>query len=223
MKALLKRYAERIDAATLRERVMIFLAATLVLVFIVNAAVLEPLRAEQKRIAAETGLMRSDLQRVQAQIAAMAQRVATDPDAPNRAKLAELREQLGRLNARVGEEQRRFTPPERMREVLEEMLRRNKGLALLDFKTLPAAPVGAAATKAPAPGAAPAASGVYRHGVEFTVAGNYVQLYEYLQQLERLPTQLYWARAELSVTAHPVISLKIIAYTVSFDPTWLIV
>ena len=36
MRALIQRYAERIDAATLRERVMIFLAATLVLVFIAN-------------------------------------------------------------------------------------------------------------------------------------------------------------------------------------------
>jgi MSHA biogenesis protein MshJ len=216
VKALIKRYAERIDAATLRERVMIFLACTLVLVFIANAALLEPLRAQQKRSAAETAQIQQELQAIQTQLAGMVQSAAKDPDELNRAKLAALREQLSQLGARVAQEQRRFTPPERMRSVLEEMLRRNKGLALLDLKTLPATVVGGKA-----PGAA--ASGVYRHGIEFTVAGNYLQLYEYLRTLEHLPTQLYWARAELSTTEHPVLTLKLTAYTVSFDPAWLIV
>lgn len=217
MKNFIKRYAERIDAATLRERVMIFLACVLVVVFIANAAMLEPLRAQQKRTAAETARIQQELQAIQGQLAVMVQSAAKDPDAANRAKLAALREQLAQLSARVVQEQRRFTPPERMRTVLEELLRRNKGLALLDLKTLPATAVGAGT-----PGGA-AAGGVYRHGIEFTVSGNYLQLYEYLRTLEQLPTQLYWARAELSVSEHPVSTLKLTVYTVSFDPAWLIV
>lgn len=217
MKALIKRYAERIDAATLRERAMIFLAATLLLVFLANFALLEPLRAKQQRRAAETAQLNQELQVVQAQLATIVQRVARDPDAANRAKLAALRGQLSQLNARVAQEQRRFTPPERMREVLEDILRRNRGLALLDLKTLPVAPVGA-----PTPGAS-TVGGAYRHGIEFTVSGNYLQLYEYLRMLERLPTQIYWGRAELSVSSHPVLTLKLTTYTVSFDPAWLIV
>lgn len=217
MKALIRRYAERIDSATLRERVMIFLAATLILVFLANAALIEPLRAKQKRTATETAQLAQDLQAVQAQLATVVQRVARDPDAPNRAKLTALREQLLQLNARVAQEQRRFTPPDRMRGVLEEMLRRNKGLALLDLKTLPVTPVGAPVRGESAP------AGVYRHGIEFTVSGSYVQLYEYLRMLESLPTQLYWGRAELAAQGHPVLTLKLTAYTVSFDPAWLIV
>jgi hypothetical protein len=41
---MLKRYAERIDNATLRERVLLFAAATLVLVFLGNALLLKPAR-----------------------------------------------------------------------------------------------------------------------------------------------------------------------------------
>jgi len=94
LKETLKRYAERIDAATLRERVMIFLAATVVLVFIANAALIEPLRAKQKRIAAETAQLTVELQGVQTQLATLVQSVARDPDAANRARMAALREQL---------------------------------------------------------------------------------------------------------------------------------
>lgn len=217
MKARLRRYAERIDAATLRERVMIFFAATVVLVFIANAALLEPLRAKQNRIAAETKQITQELQAVQARLPALAQNAARDPDAPNRTRLAALREQLAQLNARVAQEQRRFTPPDRMRDVLQEMLRRNRGLTLVDLKTLPVAPVGV-----PQAGGS-VAGGAYRHGIEFAVSGTYGELYDYLRMLERLPTQLYWARAELAVGQHPTLTLRLTAYTVSFDPAWLIV
>jgi MSHA biogenesis protein MshJ len=217
VKALFKRYAERIDAATLRERVMIFLAATAVLVFVVNAALIEPLRAKQKRIAAETTQLAQELGAVQGQLGTVVQKVARDPDAANRARLMALREQLAQLNSRVVQEQRRFTPPDRMRDVLEEMLRRNRELALVDLKTLPVTPIGAS----PAGGATQ--GGAYRHGIEFTVSGSYAQLYEYLRTLERLPTQLYWGQADLVATDRSVLTLKLTAYTVSFDPAWLIV
>lgn len=217
MRTLLKRYAERIDAASLRERVMIFLAATAVLAFIAYSAVLEPLRAKQRRLATETRQIAQELHAVQARLPALMENAARDPDAPNRTRLAALREQLAQLNARVAHEQRRFTPPDRMRDVLQEMLRRNKGLTLVDLKTLPVAPVGTP----PAGGAA--SGGAYRHGIEFTVSGSYGELYEYLRMLERLPTQIYWGRADLAVGEHPVLTLKLTAYTVSFDPAWLIV
>jgi len=195
---------------------MIFLAATAALVFLANALLLAPLRVKQRRIVAETKQIAQELQAVQSKLPALMQNAARDPDAPNRARLAALRDQLAQLNGRIMQEQRRFTPPERMRDVLQEMLRRNKGLALLDLKTLPVTPVGAAPSGS-------AAAGAYRHGIEFTVSGSYGELYEYLRVLERLPTQLYWGRAELAVATHPVLTLKLTAYTVSFDPAWLIV
>jgi len=217
MKGFLKRYAERIDAASLRERVLILLAATAVLVFVANAILLEPLRTKQKRLASDITQQQKELQAVQEQLARMVQSAAKDPDAPNRARFAVLRDQLAQLNSRITQEQRRFTPPEQMRVVLEEILQRNKRLALLDLKTLPVAPVGAAA-----PGAT-GGTGLYRHGIELTLSGRYADLFEYLRAMERLPTQLYWRRAELLVNEHPVLTLKLTVYTVSFDPTWLIV
>lgn len=217
MKALIRRYAERIDAATLRERAMIFAAAACVLVYLANAVLLDPLRARQKVLALQTAQQLKELEVMQAETRRMALSVQVDPDAPNREKRQALLTRLAELNARVAQEQRRFTPPDRMRSLLEDMLQRYKGLALVDLRTLPVAPVEAAR-----PGGAPSA-GIYRHGIELTVSGSYADLYEYLLALEGLPTQLYWRQAELLVTDHPVITLKLTAYTVSFDPAWLIV
>jgi MSHA biogenesis protein MshJ len=215
VKALLKRIAERIDAASLRERVLIFLALTALLVFVVNAALIEPMRVTQKRLTAEAAQREKELQAVQAQIARMVQSAAVDPNAANRARLATLQSELAQLDARIAQEQSRFTPPERMRAVLEEMLQRNKGLALVELNSLPVAPIGSVGTAGDA--------ALYRHGIEFTVTGTYLELYEYLRALERLPTQLYWRRAELIAGEYPVATLRLTLFTVSFDRAWLIV
>ncbi len=53
MKEQLKRYVERVDNATLRERVLLFGAAALVLLYVVNALLIQPLRDTQRRLGLE--------------------------------------------------------------------------------------------------------------------------------------------------------------------------
>jgi MSHA biogenesis protein MshJ len=217
VKALIKRYAERIDAASLRERAMIFLALALGLVFVANAALIEPLRIKQKRLAAENQQRQQELQALQAGLQRLVQGAGQDTDSLNRARQTALREELARFNAKIQQEQRRFTPPDRMRAMLGEMFERNKQLTLLELKTLPVAPLGTARA------GETNSQGLFRHGIELTVRGAYLDLYAYLQTLERLPAQLYWGRAELSTGEYPSITLKLTVYTVSFDRAWLTV
>lgn len=217
MKALLQRYAERIDNATLRERALIFLALAFVLVFLVNAVLINPLRAREKSLAAESAQLQQELATLQAGLQSLLIGGSQDIDTANRARQTAARDELSRLNSQIAQEQRRFASPDRMRAMLAEMFERNKRLSLLDLKTLPAAPL----ASAPAgPGGNP---GLFRHGIELSVSGSYMDLYEYLQALERLPTQLYWGHAELAVTEYPSVTLKLTLYTVSFDRAWLIV
>lgn len=215
MKALLKRYAERIDNASLRERVMIFLAAALVLVFLVNAALIRPLRDTQRRLSADIAQNERELRTIQGEVQRLARARDANPDTRNRERAAVLRAELGLLDARIADEQRRFTTPQRMRDVLEEMLEREKRLRLIDLKTLPVTDMSATQGQA--------GRRVFRHGVELTLAGSYLDLYAYLAALEGLKTQLYWGRAEMSVAEYPVATLKLTVYTLSFDQAWLVV
>ena len=215
MKAQLKRYAERIDNASLRERVLLFVAATLVLMFLANALLLKPLRDTQRRLSAEIAQRQTELRTLQSELQRMVRGRDADPDARNRERLASLRAEGAVLAAQLAEEQRRFTSPQRMREVLQEMLERNKRLQLVDLKTLPITDL--------AQSQGPAGRRIFRHGIELTLAGGYLDLYAYLRSLEELSTQLYWGKVEMSVTAYPSASLKLTVYTLSFDKAWLIV
>lgn len=214
MKAALKRYVERIDNATLRERALLFGAAALVLIFCVIAALIKPLRDTQRRLGADIAQREKELRTVQSELQRMARTRIADPDAQNRARASELRAELAALDTKIAAEQRRFTPPQRMRAVLEEILERDKRLSLVDLKTLPITDLSSKGQ---------AGRRVFRHGIELTLAGGYLDLHGYLKALEGLSTQLYWGRAEMSVTGYPVATLKLTVYTLSFDQAWLVV
>jgi len=215
MRALLKQYAQRIDNASLRERVLLFLATALVLVFLVNVTLIKPLRDAQRRLSSDIAQNERELRTIQGEVQRLARARGADPDARNRERGAVLRAELATLDSQIAEEQRRFTPPQRMRGVLQEMLQREKRLRLIDLKTLPVSDL--TATQAQA------GRRVFRHGVELTLAGSYLDLYAYLSALERLSTQLYWGRAEMVVAEYPVATLKLTVYTLSFDQAWLVV
>jgi MSHA biogenesis protein MshJ len=197
----------------LRERVLIFLALTLVAVFLVNVLLIDPLRVREKAITAEQLKLQTELQGLNVALQRLVKRGETDVDAGTRQKLAAARSELAQVNAKIAQEQRRFTPPERMRAVLQELFERNKGLTLVELKSLPVQPL--------APGAGSA--GLFRHGIEMSIAGSYADLHGYLKALESLPTQLYWGRAELAVKDHPRIVLRLTVFTASFDRAWLTV
>ena len=215
MKEQLRRLAERIDGATLHERVGVFLAAALVLIFIAYNGWLAPLQARQKKAAAEDVQRQAELTALQAELQRLARGADFDINAETRSRQAALRAEIAQLNGRLGQEQRRFTPPERMRAMLSDMLERHRGLTLLDLRTLPPAPV--------REGDAARAPGVYRQGIELTLYGRYHEFDYYLQALERLPGQLYWGRVELVTGEYPAATLKITVYTLSFEKAWLIV
>lgn len=210
MKSVLARQLERVDAASLRERVLVFLAMTMVLVLIVNLALIDPLRTRQRQLATETSQRQSELTTIQTEMRRLAAIDGADPNAAMNTRAMTLRSELAALDSRVMAEQQRFTAPERVREVLDEMLQRNKRLSLVELKTLPVSVIDGGKR-------------VFRHGVELTVTGTYAELFDYLVALERLPTQLYWGTAELNVVNHPVSRLRLVIYTVSLDKAWLVV
>ncbi|MEO8142866.1 MAG: type II secretion system protein GspM [Betaproteobacteria bacterium] len=232
MNRLWKRYSSRIEAASLRERVMVFACAAVVLIALLNAVLIEPEFARQRRLSNEVAQRQGEIKGMQEQLQKLALARQADPDQVNRRQLEGLRRQIGELDAQLSEEQRKFAPPERIGALLEEMLSRNRRLQLVDLRTLPAAALGAAgaadkpAVAKPAagkPGATPAGGAIYRHGVEITVTGSYLDLLAYLRDLEKLPSQMYWGKLDLSVTAHPQVTLKLSVYTLSLDLAWLIV
>lgn len=232
MKNLWKQYIDRVDAASLRERVMIFAAAVVVLVALLNALLIEPELVRQRRYSRDIAERQTEIKGLQSQLETLARARSSNPDQADQQRLEQAKRRLVDLEAKLKDEQRRFAPPEQIGAILEEMLSRNRKLSLVDMRTLPVAALGAGDKPAgektgaekPAAGAPrpPAAAGqIYRHGVELTVSGSYLDLLAYLKDLEKLPSQMYWGKLDLMVETHPTVTMKLSVYTLSLDPAWL--
>ena len=222
MKQLWQRYSARIDSASMRERAMIFAAAALVLVTVLQSLFIEPQLREQRRLAAEQSQRQAESAKLQAELQKLALSRRNDPNVEARQRIASLREELEGLNAQIVEQQKKFTAPEQMRTVLEEMLARNRKLRLMDLKTLPPATLSEVKAQDGSK-ASPAERLIYRHGLEITLSGTYLDMLAYLSELEHLPTQMYWGSMEFSVAEYPSATLKLVVYTLSLDRAWMVV
>lgn len=225
MKQLWKRYAERIDALNLRERVMVFAAAMVVLLGLVYSLYVDPQVQRERRLSGAIAQKQAEAKSLQAQVTQVATSRGLDPDRAPRERLEALRRQLVETESQIAAEERKFTAPEQMRRVIEELLARNRAVELKTMRSLPTTSI---AETRPAPVARPAAQPtppaerlIYRHGIEITVTGSYLDLLAYLADLERLPTQIYWSALEIDAGSYPKHTMKLTVYTLSLDRAWL--
>jgi len=213
-----KKIMSRVDATSLRERVLLFVALAVVLTAIADTLVIGPVAERERKLHATIAGYQTELDAAETYIRNMVNSRGADPDAPNRARHQLLADQIDRIEEQIAQEQERFTSPERMRSVLEETLRATPGVQLVQLKSVP---IETLAEMAPAPGAAGGVrTRIYRHGFELTVGGSYFELYAYLRYLERMP-RIYWGKADYAVRGYPNATLKLTVYTLSFDRTWI--
>lgn len=231
MKARVLELMARVDALTLRERGLLFAACAAVILFIGHSAVLGPLYREHDALRERISQQRNNLAGMDGEIAARVQAYQVDPDAPAREKLEAIRQESAALGDSLLAMEHGLVPPERMAPLLDTILRANARLKLVSMRTLPVEPMSSLGGQgaAPAPpgaaadalGAAPAPVLLYRHGVEVTVRGNYLDMVDYMSALEAMPTRLFWGRAQLDVEAYPAARLTLTLYTLSLDRKWM--
>jgi len=219
----LQRYVHRVDAMSLRERVLIFLAAAVVIVLIADSALLEPILRRQKINSQRIQQQQDEIRTMQAQVQAYAQ-ARTGDNADVSAKLQRLEKgklELAALDRQLAAKQGELVPPERMAKMLAEIVKRNPDIELVSLRTLAAA--GLTQSLTAILGSTPSSLALYRHGIEIAVSGSYLKMLNYVGQLERLPARIMWGNMELQAGSYPMVTLKITLYTFSPEKSWLLI
>lgn len=213
-------FVAKVDGMSLRERALIFAAIAFALVSLINSFFLDPLLVQQKRLSSQVVQQQERMKETQAQLGTLLQAKQADEHAPQRERIRQLRAQLAQGDAYLKQTQGRLVPPERMADLLEQVLSKNARLQLVALNTLPVSlfiePTADAATRAAAQ-----EKQIYKHGVQMTVRGSYADLLQYLTALEKLPTQMFWGMAKMNVVQYPNVELTLTLYTLSLDKTWL--
>ncbi|HCI52608.1 MAG TPA: agglutinin biogenesis protein [Gallionella sp.] len=217
----MKKYWEltrvKVDAMSTRERAMIFSAAVGLLILLLNALLLDPLLVRQKAISLKMAQQEQETNNLQQAIKTILQAKQDIQHSPLRVRISELKGQIQENENFLKERSARLVEPGKMAELLEQVLSRNDKLQLVELKTLPLSLLLEQKTEGKT--AAP----VYKHGVQITVRGDYLDLLRYLTALENMPIQMFWGEVSLSVAKHPDSVLTLTVYTLSLDKTWLTV
>ncbi len=218
----------KVDAMSLRERAMIFAAAAVALVALINALFLDPLLAEKKKQLTEMQQKQENLKAIHAQVVALSQARNDVEKSPLHHRIEQARQQLADSDVFLQGLRGRLVAPEKMADLLEQVLNQNGRLRLVDLQTSPVAPLAektavkpGGVVVTPANAAAIPDNQVFKHGVQITVRGSYLDLLQYLTELEQLPTQMFWGKAEMKVVEYPEVELKLTLYTLSLDKIWL--
>jgi MSHA biogenesis protein MshJ len=228
MKEQWRALSARFDAFTMRERLIVFGAVIVGAALVVDSLAIRPLEVRKKRLEQQIVEARQNVKL--AETVLKTQETVLDPDAVKRSYRDALRKQLAEIDQSMQGLQRGLVPPEKMAKLLEEMLSRSRGLQLVSLRTLPV-------QRFETPGAAPAKPGdkgakaapkdpertVYQHSVEITLQGSYVDVLEYLAQLEKLSWQMFWGRISVRAEQHPRLRVTLIVQTLSLNKAWLIV
>jgi MSHA biogenesis protein MshJ len=238
LKSLLTLVGDRINGRSLRERVVLLVVCCVMSGAFAYLTLLSPTLAAKDKSRREVMSKESESAALLTQIQAVA-KDRQDPDRDNKARIEQLKQLLVDTEAGLNKKRDRIVPPEKIGSLLEEVLARHGKLVLVDMKSLPAKPLfdqkeepseqsagrpGARKSLEPArEQAQDAVRGIYRHGIEIRVRGSYLELVQYLVDLEKLPMQVFWSDALLESKDYPDIELKVTLFTVSFDKVWLTV
>lgn len=145
MKRYWQQYLIKMEAASLRERVMIFAAAAVAVIALASSVLIEPELARQRRLSQEVGQRQGEIRKLQEQFQQLARARQSDPDQATRRQIETLRARTAVAEVKLKDEQRKFVPPERIGALLEELLGKNRRLQLVDMRTLPVAALDPAA------------------------------------------------------------------------------
>ena len=211
----IQEWSTRIGALGLRERVLVFAAAVVVVFALVQTLLIDPAQLRKQTASARVEAARLALVQIEQQRLLLASPTVRDPDQAARDSLTAQETRLAQLSAELDTRERSLIPPARMRQVLKDVVQGHGGIQIVEFKTLSPQPV---LLPDAAVGAPP---GFYRHGFEVTVSGGYSELVDYLVRLEDLPWRLNWAEASLDAADRPQLTLTLTVHTLSLEEAWL--
>jgi MSHA biogenesis protein MshJ len=213
--------ASRYESLSLRERAMVAMAVLGAAIFLWDRMLMDPLRAQ--KLALDSELANASAAGFTAQSTDLA-----DPRQVSLQQAADLQTRMQNLDAQLRSTASGFVSAEKMVEVLNDVLDRQGRLQLVSIRNLPVvslAPPKPADPAAETPALPAADTGVglppYVHPIELVIDGQYADIVEYLEQLEKLPYKFRWSSLELVTAGYPRNRVRIVLSTLSLDSTWL--
>jgi len=208
---------ERLDALTLRERLIIFGAGVTLVYIAWQTLVMDPL-AGRTRIA---GQRLADVRRQISSIDELGASASQDPTVKAALRNDALAARVAALDGELGRVAQGYIAPERMTELLRSLLAEQQGLKLVSLANLPVESLSQPSGAKPDALLADDDRGPFLHPVEIVVEGDYASVVAYLRALEALPWRIHWRKLELTAGEYPTNRVRLVIGALSLSRDWL--
>ncbi len=212
MKARIAHLRNTVDALSLRERVLLFAVASVVLATFWHVALMQPLTIRADAARNEIKVIRLRTEESNRLLEQQVSLFGTSDDEQRR-QIQVLKERIDELNRHLGEYAAELIDPAEMARVLEDVLQQQGRLKLNHVRNLTAEPL--------LQDTDTSATALFRHGLEIEFEGSYFACLEYLEDIEALPWRLYWQLIELDVDEYPQNRVRLKVSTLSLDKEWI--
>ena len=208
-------YAKRFNAQSMRERCLIGLTLLVAIGFLWWSYYAAPTLARIDRQQAENERISGEVNSTRAVVADIRRRIAAGVHQEKESQLVSLQRELAAVEERLRVETIELIDPEKMFLLMNQLVYPESRLSLLSLKRREVKPA------FELPEDEGQESGIYRHMLEITLSGKYLDILEYVRSLEALDWKLMWDEIELESEAYPVVTVKVVISTLSTRREWV--
>lgn len=200
-----------LDARSLRERFILFIA-TIILIYVAwNSLFFKPIKTSIRKRQNQIVDITEKLQKIDAEITETVETLEniSDDGSGDLAERAKLIEQAKLLDEKLGLLTSDLVSSNQMVTALRTILERQQRLHLISLDTAPAEVLDTSDDLADS------IPGVYKHEITIVLLGDYFSVLNYLQSLEALGWRLFWDSMDYKVIAYPTAQITIKLHTLS--------
>ncbi len=224
----------RVKTLTLKERVGIFLAISVVIYGIWDFTFMQPMLEKEAMLNSSLDQKGQLIMTLSDQVQNLVDSDQSPQFKKNRQRLENVIGQLELTDQRLLEITSSLIAPDQMAKVLETLLVQSEGLTIRRLHGLGAKPfpekvektdqelvknsVGKEVINEEIEVEMPTA---WEHGLRLEFSGSYLDTMKYLKSLEELNWKFYWDSVELEVDEYPNVNTAIKVYTLSLEEEWI--
>jgi len=215
---MIQQWLSKLNAVTLRERLIIFAALLGAIIYVWYALLMQPLTKQKSLLQNEISEKQTQINGVVKLIKQVQQGKKLNPRAEKQARIASLKFDIDKVNDRLKHMTGGMIEPTQMTKVLQGILAHNTNLELVSVESLGTKPLIDNGDKKPKDSTI---AQVYMHGVRIKFKGGYLDMLSYLKALERLPWRLFWNDIDYDVKDYPEAYGTLDVYTLSLKEGWI--
>ena len=212
MKDKLLELADKLNAISPRERVILLVVVIVAMLGVYDHFALTPYLDQRKENDKLFSQYVQEMSEIEAKISEVTKKMAHDPNAILKERIAKQEQQLAKLDSIIGESTQNLIEPKKMSQVLGYLLSKQSGMGVKSVKNHPAEPVSFQKDEESKPEVL-----MYRHRLELGLEGTFFQVAGYLKMIEGLEERLYWDRMEFSIDQYPKGEFVLDVHTLSMS------